>query len=191
MAASIPFAWILLPPFDLNSFSKSLIYIPLLLSNIFFWRNGGYFETAAELKPLLHTWSLSVEEQYYLVFPVFLMLLWRSKKHHVRKSIALIAVLSLITAQLLSNYNPIANFFLLPTRAWELAIGGLAATYIINTSTNSLFSRQILSGIGLFMISISVFLFNKNTPTPSFYSLTPTIGTALILLFGRTDTFVG
>jgi peptidoglycan/LPS O-acetylase OafA/YrhL len=80
VAASIPFAWILLPPSELNSFSKSLIAVPLFISNLFFWKDGDYFAIAAELKPFLHTWSLAVEEQYYLLLPTFLVLNWRFGK---------------------------------------------------------------------------------------------------------------
>jgi peptidoglycan/LPS O-acetylase OafA/YrhL len=68
MAVSVPFAWVTLSKSDLISFSKSLAAVPLFVSNVFFWRDGGYFETASELKPLLHTWSLAVEEQFYLFF---------------------------------------------------------------------------------------------------------------------------
>jgi peptidoglycan/LPS O-acetylase OafA/YrhL len=74
MLTCIPFAWVLLPPSELKSFFKSLVAVPLFVSNIFFWKDVGYFETAAELKPLLHTWSLAVEEQYYVFFPILLLL---------------------------------------------------------------------------------------------------------------------
>lgn len=193
MAVCIPFAWFLLPPFELASFSKSLIAVPLFLSNFFFWREGGYFETAAELKPLLHTWSLAVEEQYYVFFPIFLMLCWRLGRRWVLGAIILIAIVSLISAQIGSIYKPVPNFFLLPTRAWELAIGALAVFYISNKNIMILTSlaRQILSGLGFLLITISIFVFNKDTPFPSIYALVPTVGTVLILLFALPDTLVG
>ncbi|MBU3601786.1 acyltransferase [Polynucleobacter sp. AM-25C3] len=193
MAVCIPFAWILLPPFELASFSKSLIAVPLFLSNFFFWREGGYFETAAELKPLLHTWSLAVEEQYYVFFPIFLMLCWRLGRRWVLGAIILIAIVSLISAQIGSIYKPVPNFFLLPTRAWELAIGASAVFYISNRNIMMLTSlaRQILSGLGFLLITTSIFVFNKDTPFPSIYALVPTIGTVLILLFALPDTLVG
>lgn len=193
MAVCIPFAWFLLPPFELASFSKSLIAVPLFLSNFFFWREGGYFETAAEIKPLLHTWSLAVEEQYYVFFPIFLMLCWRLGRRWVLGAIILIAIISLISAQIGSLYNPLPNFFLLPTRAWELAIGALAVFYISHKNIMILTSlaRQILSGLGFLLITTSIFVFNKNTPFPSIYTLVPTVGTVLILLFALPDTLVG
>ncbi len=193
MAISIPFAWILLPPFDLNSFSKSLISVPLFVSNFFFWKDGGYFETASELKPLLHTWSLAVEEQYYLFFPIFLIFLWKLGRRWALLQIYLIAIVSLLIAQLGSIYKPIPNFLLLPTRAWELAIGALVAFYISNKKLMILSSsiKQILSLFGIILIAISIFVFNKQTPFPSFYAIVPTVGTALILLFASQENITG
>lgn len=76
----IPFAWFWLLPSDMIDFSKSLVAVSVFASNIMFWRESGYFDTAAELKPLLHTWSLAVEEQYYVFFPLFLILFWKLGK---------------------------------------------------------------------------------------------------------------
>jgi peptidoglycan/LPS O-acetylase OafA/YrhL len=77
MAVCLPFAWLWLAPNDLKDFGQSLVAVSTFSSNILFWLESGYFDTAAELKPLLHTWSLAVEEQYYILFPIFLMLTWR------------------------------------------------------------------------------------------------------------------
>ena len=73
----LPFAWLWLTPNDLKDFGQSLVAVSTFSSNILFWLESGYFDTAAELKPLLHTWSLAVEEQYYILFQYFLMLTWR------------------------------------------------------------------------------------------------------------------
>nr|WP_272867689.1 acyltransferase [Crenothrix polyspora] len=193
MAISIPFAWILLSPFDLASFSKSLVATPLFFSNFFFWIDGGYFETTAELKPLIHTWSLAVEEQYYIFFPIFLILSWKLGRSCVVKLILIIAILSLLAAQFGASYKPVANFFLLPTRAWELAIGALISFYFSNTDRVDLTlkSRQFLSGFGVGLIILPIFIFNKDTPFPSFYTLIPTVGAAFILLFCQSDTAIG
>lgn len=79
----IPFAWLWLLPSNMLDFSKSLIAVSIFASNILFWRESGYFDTASELKPLLHTWSLAVEEQYYVIFPLFLILFWRFGKRWI------------------------------------------------------------------------------------------------------------
>ena len=94
MLVCLPFAWIWLLPQDMKNFSDSLVAVSGFASNILFWRTSGYFEPAAELKPLLHTWSLAVEEQYYVFFPLFLMLTWHLGKRWILVLLAL--VLSLI-----------------------------------------------------------------------------------------------
>lgn len=83
MLTCLPFAWLWLLPHDMQNFSQSLIAVSAFISNILFWLTSGYFETAAELKPLLHTWSLAVEEQYYLFFPVFIILTWHLGKRWI------------------------------------------------------------------------------------------------------------
>jgi peptidoglycan/LPS O-acetylase OafA/YrhL len=193
MLVAIPFAWVLLSPFELNSFSKSLTAVPLFLSNFFFWKDGGYFETAAELKPLLHTWSLAVEEQYYVFFPIFLILFWKLGRRFVLITIVFLGILSLVTAQCGSIYKPVANFFLLPSRIWELAIGSAIAFYLNNKTLDSklVLLRQFFSCLGFLFIIASIFLFDEETPFPSVYALLPTVGAALILLYALPDTYIG
>ena len=190
---TIPFAWILLPPDQLISFSKSVSAASLFVSNFFFLRDGGYFQTAAELKPLLHTWSLAVEVQYYIFFPVFLLLFWRFGKRFIFLGLVLAAIISLVIAQVGATLKPIQNFLLLPSRVWEIAIGAIAALCLINNyfSRIGLKSKQIFSFLGLVFIILAIFLFNNETPTPSIYCLLPTIGAALIILFAEQTTYVG
>ena len=121
--------WLAAP--DLKDFSRSLMAVSVYLSNFLFLQETGYWDTEGELKPLLHTWSLAVEEQYYLLFPPFLMLMWRYRKRWMFGSILVIGVISLLASQWGSHRFPSANFFLLPTRAWELAIGAGIAFYFI------------------------------------------------------------
>jgi peptidoglycan/LPS O-acetylase OafA/YrhL len=99
MLVSLPFAWFWLLPSDMQSFSQSLVAVSSFSSNILFWLTSGYWDTASELKPLLHTWSLAVEEQYYILFPLFLMLMWNYRKRWILGAFILIAGISLITAQ--------------------------------------------------------------------------------------------
>lgn len=192
LAVSIPLAWLWLLPQDMKNFARSVAAVYVFSSNILFWHESGYFDTAAELKPLLHTWSLAVEEQYYLVFPLFLTLTWRMGKRYVIGSLIIIAITSLIAAQRGAYSHPTATFFLLPTRAWELAMGALVACLFaqrqISTSPHL---NQLLSGIGLILIIYAVFAFNRNTPFPSLYALVPTIGATLIISFATPATLVG
>ena len=127
MLVCIPLAWFWLLPRDMQDFSQSLVAVTVFASNILFWRESGYFDTAAELKPLLHTWSLAVEEQYYVIFPLFLMSFWRLGKRWIMILLVAVFVVSLALAQWASLAKPSAAFFLLPARGWELLVGAFAA----------------------------------------------------------------
>jgi peptidoglycan/LPS O-acetylase OafA/YrhL len=130
MLVCIQFAWFWLLPSDMKGFSQSLVTVSVFASNILFWRKSGYFDTASELKPLLHTWSLAVEEQYYILFPLFLMLFWGRGKRWMLVTLGLVSIASLAVAQWAAYAKPAVAFYLLPTRAWELLIGALAAFYL-------------------------------------------------------------
>jgi peptidoglycan/LPS O-acetylase OafA/YrhL len=197
MLCCFPFAWLWLLPSHLEDFSKSLIAVSAFSSNILFWQESGYFATAAELKPLLHTWSLAVEEQYYVLFPLFLMLMWKLRKRWILGSLVVIAMASLALAQWGAYSQPSATFFLLPTRAWELAIGALIAFYFLYRKNHVDFITanktisETLGILGIVLICYSIIVFDKSTPFPSFYALIPTIGTGLIIVFTTPQTLVG
>jgi len=191
IAFSIPFAWFWLVPSDLKDFGQSLVAVSTFSSNILFWRESGYFDTVAELKPLLHTWSLAVEEQYYVIFPIFLMLAWRLGVKWVVNLLIIIFLLSLTLAQWGSYNSPFAAFFLLPTRGWELLVGVFAAFYLKhNAHLKSHTVNQMLSLLGFGMIVYSIIAFDKTTPFPSLYALIPTIGTGLLILCAVPKTFI-
>ena len=187
MLVCIPFAWITMLPSQIKDFSQSLIAVSLFASNIFFWKESGYFEAAAEEKPLLHTWSLAVEEQYYLLFPIFLIFAWRLGKDKVFWIIAILAFLSLILSEWGWRNAETANFYLAPTRAWELFAGSLAAFIIHKKGVKK---NDTLSCIGLFAILLSIFIYDKHTPFPSLYSLLPIGGVLLLILFAHKDTYI-
>jgi peptidoglycan/LPS O-acetylase OafA/YrhL len=193
MAFCIPFAWLWLMPSDMKDFSQSLVAVSVFASNILFWRESGYFDTAAELKPLLHTWSLAVEEQYYVLFPLFLIVMWRFAKQWTVATLAVIAALSFALAQWGAYNKPAATFLLLPTRGWEIAIGALLAFYFARHPKLKLQRsvQEIGSLIGLLLILYAVFAYSKATPFPSAYALAPTLGTALIILCAKPATLVG
>lgn len=192
--ACFPFAWLWLLPGDMKDFSQSAIATVAFVSNFFFWLKTGYFDIEAELKPLLHTWSLAVEEQYYLFFPFLLYVLLKLQNKFVVSLLITIAMISLLVAQWGSSHSPAANFFLFPSRLWELLLGAITAIYLFrNTSSyasNKLVS-EFLSFLGLAFISIAIFGLTKDTPYPSTYTLLPTIGTVLIIVFSNKDMLVG
>jgi len=197
MLTCIPFVWFWLLPSDMKGFSESLIAVPVAVSNFLFWQRSGYFDTAAELKPLLHTWSLAVEEQYYLLFPTFLVLTWRLRRHWVIGILIVVALISLALAHWGALNYPQATFFLLPTRIWELLIGVFVAFHLFGREGAKIKSgysshlTQLLSIVGLFSIAYSIFVFDKQTLFPSLYTLIPTLGTAFIVSFATQQTIVG
>jgi peptidoglycan/LPS O-acetylase OafA/YrhL len=182
----IPFAWMWMDAFDFKDFSQSLVAVSLFASNIFFWRQSEYFAAAAENKPLLHTWSLAVEEQYYVVFPVFLFLAWRYGKNRVFWMIVVFAAISLALSEWGWRNKAAANFYLAPTRAWELLAGSIASFIV---QERGIRKNNALALSGLAAIVISIFAYDKNTPFPSIYALVPVLGTVLLVLYADKDTF--
>jgi peptidoglycan/LPS O-acetylase OafA/YrhL len=191
MVACLPFAWLWLSPSDLKDFGQSLVAVSTFSSNILFWVESGYFNTAAELKPLLHTWSLAVEEQYYILFPIFLMVTWSLGIKLVLILLSIVFLVSLSVAQWGAYNSPSASFYLLPTRGWELLIGVFVAFYLrYNNTSKSHHTNQVLSLLGFGMIFYSIVYFDENTPFPSLYGLIPTCGTGLLILSAVPNTFV-
>ena len=185
----LPFAWMWLLPDDFVDFGKSLLATALFSSNIYFWMDSGYFATANELKPLLHTWSLAVEEQFYIFFPLALMLFWRFGKRFLVGLLILAFVVSLGISHWAAYHKPDANFYLLPTRAWELLIGSFCAFWLQKRALPTASPITQLLGIsGLGLIVYSIIFFDGTTPFPSLYALAPTVGTALIILFATKGT---
>ncbi|MAM61448.1 acyltransferase family protein [Maritimibacter sp. UBA3975] len=183
MAASIPGAlWLMLPDM-LRDFARSLVAVSLFASNILFWQESGYFAPAAELKPLLHTWSLAIEEQFYLFFPPLLILLWGLGRRAVLVSLAALFIGSLALAQVASQAMPTANFYLLPTRAWELLAGSFCAF-----GYHRLRANQWLAALGLLLIVATLFAYDGDTPFPSLYTVLPVAGAVLVILFARGGT---
>ena len=175
----------------MEDFSQSLIAVSTFSSNILFWRESGYFDADAELKPLLHTWSLAVEEQYYILFPLFLMITWRLGQRWILAILAAVFVLSLAAAEWAAYNRPSAAFYLLPTRGWELLIGAFAAFYLQKRDvTLPLSVKQAGSLLGLALILFAIFVYDEETPFPGFYALAPTIGTVFVILFATSGTWV-
>lgn len=199
MAASFPLAWLLLTPSDLRDFSQSLVAVALFSSNLLFLHEAGYWNGLAELKPLIHTWSLGVEEQYYLLFPLFLLGLWRLGQGSRLIVFGAIGVVGLALSQWAVLTHPEAAFYLLPFRLWELALGCLIALWAQRAPT--LFTaagaawqdgtRQALALLGLALILAAMAFYDRLTPFPGLAALLPTLGAGLILLFSGPRTLVG
>lgn len=192
----LPAAWLWLAPADLAQFSRSLVAVALFSSNILFWRESGYFDVAGELKPLLHTWSLAVEEQYYFFFPMLLLLVCRHR-YQLVVVLALLFCASFALALWGVKHLPSASFYLLPTRAWELLIGSFAALYLIGrTQTADVglwrrYAQEVGALIGLGLVIFAIFSFDSRTPMPGIHALLPTLGTALMILCAHPGNSVG
>ncbi|KIQ70896.1 putative acyltransferase [Wenxinia marina DSM 24838] len=191
--ASAVVAALVLLPFEFREFGKELIAATLWLSNVLFWRSAGYFDTGSESKVLLHTWSLSVEEQFYLVLPVTLLALWwlgtrfprgnrartsRDVRGPVLATLALLWTASLLACIALTPSEPVATFFLFPFRAWELLTGVLLAIHIHTRGAPRLHPALPWAGLALILAGV---LLIRADGFPGWQALLPTIGTALVL----------
>lgn len=184
-------AWQLLSPADLKDYSKSLIATIIFVPNIYFWQSISYFDNETSLKPLLHMWSLGVEEQFYVIFPILLLIGWKYVKPKLIFLIISLFLLSLITAQLYSLKAPSMSFYWLPTRAWELLAGALCAFHLHHKKPSvSKIQKNLLSVFGLVAIVSCFFLFNNQIQHPSLWTLIPVLGTALIIIYAHPNTYV-
>ena len=192
LLVSLPLAWFWLSPQDLLNYSDSLFAVALFCSNVWFWLTSGYFDAAAEFKPLLHTWSLAVEEQFYLCFPLFLLVLWRCCKSWLPGLLAFALLISLLLAEWGALHRPAFTFYMLPTRAWELLAGALVAWWLHQRSPQfPAFINELGSLLGLGMILSAIVLIDKTTRFPGVNALLPVVGTALILAFANRNTLAG
>jgi len=190
LLACLPFAWFWLLPHELEDFGKSIVAVSLFSSNILFWWENNYFAADAELLPLLHTWSLAVEEQFYVIFPLIMILFWALGKRWLITIISLIALVSLGLTEWGWRHFPEANFYLIPTRAWELMVGALTAFYLYRKQQAQGVISHLGSFTGLVLIVSAIFFLDRSIPFPSLYALAPTMGTALIIIFTTRNTLV-
>lgn len=191
--ATLPVTWMFLPPPELKSYFSSIAATATFSSNILFWYESGYWDTATSLKPLIHTWSLAVEEQYYIVFPLLVMAAWRLGRAWFTAIILALVAASLWFAEHYLATDPMMSFYMLPSRAWELLVGSLAALYLLRRTApiSSGPLNQALSLSGLSMIVYAVLAYTEQTPFPGINAALPVIGTALIIAATGPRTLVG
>ena len=186
--ATLIAAWFILLPFEFRAFGKSLIAATVYLSNVQFWREAGYFDGAAEDKVLLHTWSLSVEEQFYIFLPLLIILLARWRTLFV-VVLCLSFLASLSACIVMTKSSHTAAFYLFPFRAWEMLAGVLLAIFgqrqAIEWRVN-----PAMSWLGIALILGAVFTLRPGTDFPGALALSPVLGAFLIILNGRDDNIV-
>lgn len=173
--------WFCFLPSDFEMLGRAMIAQGMGLSNLFHWRSISYFTPATEAFPLLHTWSLAVEEQFYVVLPVVLMLMHRWMRNWLRTSLLLACLSSLGLAIWGIRVHPDASFYLLPTRAWEMLLGSLLAASPNLAKTASRPVREMAGWGGLMLLVASIAAMDESTPFPSAATLIPTLGTAILI----------
>ncbi|MCB1506294.1 MAG: acyltransferase [Hyphomicrobiaceae bacterium] len=172
--------WLLLPD-RFSALARSAAYASGFSANVFFYLSSGYFDDSAKTQPLLHYWSLGVEEQFYVVFPLFILLLYKFAPKSRGVSIAVVAVASLLAAEWQLNRDPSAAFYLLPFRAWELLVGSLLAlprTWLPQKRVVA----EVMSIAGLGSIVASIIYFTETMRFPGLTAAVPVLGTAAVIL---------
>ncbi|MEH6584814.1 MAG: acyltransferase family protein [Halioglobus sp.] len=184
LLATFVVAFFLLSPQHFARLGGSTLHALLAVSNYFFWSETGYFDIQSVYKPLLHTWSLAVEEQFYLVWPLLLFLLLSRCKHYVTPLvIATIGVISLLLSQHYLESKPDSTFYLAPFRAFEFAIGAMLV-WLLPFQPRVAWVSELLFLLGLTAILYAVFAFDAETAFPGFNALVPTLGAALCIYTG-------
>jgi peptidoglycan/LPS O-acetylase OafA/YrhL len=197
LAACFTFGWFFLLPDEYAQLGKHIVGAATYVENILLCREAGYFDIGLYLKPLMHLWSLSVEEQFYLTYPLFLWSVWRFRRN-LFAILASIALISFCLNIWQVHRDPVSAFFLPQTRAWELAVGGAIACWqlliqerhplaAIPSGSSSLHSAalsNISSAIGLLLITFAVLRIHENDAFPGWWALLPVSGAALLVLSG-------
>jgi peptidoglycan/LPS O-acetylase OafA/YrhL len=196
LAACFAFGWFALLSDEYMQLGKHIAGAAGFVSNLVLWNESGYFDTSAETKPLLHAWSLGVEEQFYFLWPLLLWLAWRSRLH-LAILVAAVASVSFALNVIVLRGDAVAAFYSPQTRFWELMIGSLLAyaalrrPAILDRSEQAAAGRAGLlrdaqSVLGIVLIGAGVFALNRHLNFPGFWALLPTLGAALIIAAGPT-----
>ena len=179
-------------PSEFKTIPSQVLGTLFFVGNVVLWQQSGYFSEISESKPLLHTWSLGVEEQFYLIAPVALWLFIRhGGERTIKWSIAALLLLSFAICVYLTPLKPSASFYLLPTRAWELLVGALIACNGSRSPEKIPQSlREGLPIFGLFLLLASITFYSEDTKFPGYSAAVPVLGAALVIAFGQ-GTFAG
>src|SRR5215813_12350400 len=171
---------------EMVNYAKSLLAATASVSNFYFWQHSGYFDSPTS-NPLLHTWSLAVEEQFYILFPLYLWAVRRFYPKHLKLSVGVLVVASLFASAIVVHFNPITAFYMPYTRAWELLTGTLLALGIFPRFSSS-WLRNSAALVGMLMIFCSVVTYSPTTLFPGLSALLPCVGAALIIHAGEGGT---
>ena len=173
-------AYLFLLPSELTEFSRSALATLTYVSNIFFFTRTDYFAPAADTTVLLHTWSLSVEEQFYLLLPALLIFLRHESRSRLVLSLLLVAGISLALSEMLVRHDEAAAFFLSPSRFWQFLLGGVTALGIAAFRARPV-PQQLIAALGLVGLAACLVTFRSDRPFPGLDALSPTLATCLVL----------
>ena len=172
--------WFVLIPSEYKELGKHAAASIGFLSNVAYWREAGYFDTASHGKWLLHTWSLSVEWQFYIVYPLIILAARKLFGANLTKALIVVgALVSFALCLYMSSRSPSAAFYLLPTRAWEMLAGGIVYLFPVQMTHAK---KKALSAIGLVMIALSIVMLDASDVWPGWLALIPVVGTVLLIL---------
>ncbi len=192
----IIFGWGCLFPDEFKNLGKHVVGGSLFVSNIVLWRESGYFDAAAELKPFLNLWSLGIEEQFYIVWPLLLAFVWK-KRLNIKYVLSFLVIVSFGLNIWMIKQDPVAVFYLPMTRVWELGIGALLPVFISSSHSSMIMTmtnyvqrwKTLFSALGMFLIVFIAFYLTKHDLYPKYWGLFPTIGAFLLIALGP-DTWV-
>jgi len=191
----IPFAAMLMQPDDLQNFGQSLISTSLMSNNILLFITSGYWDLASEFKPLLHTWSLGVEEQYYIFFPLLILLIWRFTNLQIIYVLLAITIISFVFSLQIHTKYPEANFYLLPSRLWQLGAGGILALFLLESKRHFVNMKstykEIISILGFLFILFPIFFFSQSENFLILNRFLVVLGTLIIIAFSDKNNFIG
>lgn len=195
MLSCVPFAFFWMLPDDLENFGQSLVATSLFANNILLALTSDYFALQAEFKPLLHTWSLGVEEQFYLFFPLMFLALLRFSKRTAGIILLAIALTSICLAEVAIERKADGAFYHLPTRAWELMAGALVGYLLFSRRDQSEkfshLAKEVASAVGIAFILGSMLALDKSARFPGLPALLPVTGALLVILFATPETWTG
>lgn len=182
------FAWSYLPPMDYQQLSKHVISSLSFLSNMTYWQEAGYFDAASHEKWLLHTWSLSAEWQFYIVYPLVLLMISKVFPANWLRWLVLLGTLLALILSVYASYKwPSLAFYSLPTRAWEMMLGGLAFLFPVYLSSRN---KTVLEWCGLILILYGYFTLTGNDVWPGYLALIPALGTYFVLVSAKEHSFI-
>jgi len=200
LAAVFAFGWMFLLPNEYERIGKHIVAGAGFVSNFAFWLESGYFDSAAGTKPLLHLWSLGIEEQFYLLWPPLLLWVWKRKPDALAVAIGLASISFAINVMLVSLWQATDMYFLPPIRFWELLVGSALAyahlfrreelEHLLKRATAGVPGSRLVSieniqaTIGLALIAVAVVVLDKRTLFPGWWALAPTIGAGLLISAG-------